>query len=205
MYNEILKKYYWLRNINYHQCIVRANGQKIGEIIQAEPCDIQGAEFALISTALKRAWYKPIWPLNLTESEKEIIGNAKPVLFTDGLATVCIADITDSIPLYEDVKIFTETICNDVIVKTTTKTILKSDKKDKPSKPKSKEGIPIELKSIGILPTMLYEITNGHFVTMAISLPKSKYAELVLPLIIGILAVAFLVWYFITTKQVTSL
>ena len=204
--SKVLKFMYFIRNKAYFNATIRANGIKVGEIIQIEPNNLEGGDFLLISKKFKKAWFKP-YNLNLdnlTDDEVfKIFGKKREdidlsalksaVVYINGKEINCIVDVNDGIPLYEDSVSSTET--SDYLIKTVTKTILKEEKDKTKGNKKVKTGLPIRLKEIGILPSMLFELANGNAVRQMNATPKSKFealAPVFIAVVIAIVAIAYI-------------
>ena len=215
---KIMKFIYFVRNKTFFDAVIRENGIQIGEIIQMEPNNLKGGDFSLISYSLKKAWYKPFnfSTTNLTDDEIEKIFNMSrgdvekltdniksSILYVDGKRIVCVLDMDDGIPLYEEK--FTSSEEEGYLIKQTSIIKLKEDKAIERRIKKVKSGMPVRLKEIGILPAMLFELLNAHMVTQMNSLPKSKYAELAPVLIVLVLVLGALGYLAITSGSIHSL
>ena len=215
---KIMKFIYFIRNKTYFDAIIRENGIQIGEIVQVEPNNLKGGDFALISKSLNKAWFKPFnFSIdNLTDDEVEKVFNIKreevekltdkiksSILYVDGKRIVCLLDMNDAIPLYEEKNTSTES--GEFLNKITETIKLKEDKEKEKRNKKVKTGMPVRLKEIGILPSMLAELLNAHMVTQMNSMPKSKYAELAPVLIIGIIVIGVIFYLVITSGSLHSL
>lgn len=215
---KILKFIYFIRNKTYFNAIVRENGIQIAEIVQVEPNNLKGGDFSLISYSLNKAWYKPFnfSVNNLTDDEIKLIFNMSredvekltdniksSILYVDGKRIVCLLDVNDAIPLYEEKFISSES--TDYFIKTTEIIKFKEDKEKEKRIKKVKSGMPIRLKEIGILPAMLFELLNAHMVTQMNSLPKSKYAELAPVLIVLIIVLGAIAYLVVTSGSIHGL
>lgn len=217
--DKIMKFIYFVMNKTYFNAIIRENGIQIGEIVQVEPNNLKGGDFALISHSLNKAWYKPFnfSVDNLTDDEIKVIFNMtrnevekrtdnikSSILYVDGKRIVCLLDVNDAIPLYEEKFISTDTN-SEFYVKTTETIKLKEDKENEKRTRKIKSGMPVRLKEIGILPSMLAELLNAHMVTQMNSLPKSKYAELAPVLIVMIIVIGVIAYLVVTSGSIHGL
>jgi hypothetical protein len=128
------------------------------------------------------------------------------LLFIDGKKFVCVLDVEEAIPLYEDVT--TSTIEDGIFIKKTTVTKLKEDKNEQKKvggKVKQKTGMPIKLKEIGIIPSMLFEMLQGNAVIQVNSKPPSKYEALAPVFIVLVIVLGVVLWTLITSKSITGL
>jgi hypothetical protein len=216
---KVLKFIYFVRNKTYFNAIVRENGIQIAEIVQAEPNNIKGGDFAIISSSLNKAWFKPFnfSVDNLTDEEILKIFNMKreevekltdkiksSILYVDGKRIVCLLDMNDAIPLYEDKYISIDS-SSEFFVKTTETIKLLEDKEKEKKVRKVKSGLPVRLKEIGILPSMLFELLNAHMVTQMNSMPKSKWAELAPVLIVMVIVIGVIFYLVVTSGAIHGL
>lgn len=217
---KLLKFIYFVRNKTYFHAIIRENGIQIAELVQVEPNNIKGGDFSLISKSLNKAWYKPfnfsvnnltdeeiksIFNKNRTEVEKLTDNIKSSILYVDGKRIVCLLDMNDAIPLYEDKYTNKDSESNKYLIKTTEIIKLKEDKKAESRVKEVKTGMPVRLKEIGILPSMLMQLLNAHMVTQMNSSPKSKWAELGPALIVLFIVLGALGYVALTSGAIHGL
>lgn len=189
-----LKFYYWMFDKSYYDAIIRENGVKIGHIIQKEPNDIKGGDFALISKSLKKAWLKPI------PGKEDETGS---ILYNNGKVFTVILDTIDACPTIEEKMLVVESgkLFNKTIEQTTTK--IDTNKKSGSGKAvKVTKNNKTEFKE---MPSFLYDLIQAHFLDLTMQVPKSKWEELKWAAIAGVIGLVLIGWMLISSGSINHL
>lgn len=177
---KLIEAYYWLMNIPYYRIMIVKDMEVLKTIVQPiliKDKKIKGTNEAYVDVKGKRSWFK-----------------MPEACFRDGKKFIGIVDIDNAIQMIEETKVKVEG--NGIIIKEQTITRLKNSV--------------IELKAdtgkmkrfVTAFPsTMLYEVLEGSFVTMALSNPKEKTDWSMVVMVIGIGLIALIGYYLMFTKH----
>jgi hypothetical protein len=162
--------YYWVFNIPYYKVLIVKDMEKIKYITQKVSSSEKGLDIAIIDRPLKMAW----WML-------------PELCFRDGKKFLMTVDIDNAVPLVEDIKVITEgdMFIKEISISRLTKAPIKVGDIEKSGKAK-------KFVEIYFPPTLLFQKINAHFVKETLSNPPSKWEELKVALIAGVIGIVII-------------
>lgn len=162
--------YYWVFNIPYYKVLIVKDMEKIKYITQKVSSSEKGLDIAIIDRPLKMAW----WML-------------PELCFRDGKKFLMTVDIDNAVPLVEDIKVITEgtMFIKEISIARLTKAPIKVGDIEKSGKAK-------KFVEIYFPPTLLFQKINAHFVKETLSNPPSKWEELKVAIIAGVIGIVII-------------
>ena len=178
--NEI---YYWIFNIPYYKVMVVRDMEKIKYITQKVATSESGKDIAIIDRQLKMAW----WIM-------------EELAFRDGKKFIMTVDIENAIPLIEDIRVITEgnTFIKEVSITRLSKAPIKAGEFEKSGKPK-------RFTELYFPPPVLFEKLNAHFVKEVIKMQPSKWEELKVAIIAGVIGMVIIVYLLLQSGALSSI
>lgn len=175
--------YYWIFNIPYYKVMVVKDMEKIKEIVQKVATTEKGLDIAIIDRPLKMAW----WTL-------------PELCFRDGKKFLMTVDIDNAIPLVEDIKVITEgeLFIKEISISRLTKAPIRVGDIEKSGKAK-------RFVEIYFPPTLLFQKINAHFVKETLSNPPSKWEELKVAIIAGVIGVVIIFYMLFQSGTLSSM
>lgn len=175
--------YYWIFNIPYYKVLIVKDMEKIKYITQKVASTEKGLDIAIIDRPLKMAW----WML-------------PELCFRDGKKFLMTCDIDNAVPLVEDIKVITEgeMFIKEISISRLTKAPIKVGDIEKSGKAK-------KFVEIYFPPTLLFQKINAHFVKETLSNPPSKWEELKVALIAGVIGIVIIFYMLFQSGTLNSM
>jgi hypothetical protein len=175
--------YYWIFNIPYYKVMVVKDMEKIKEITQKVSSNQKGMDIAIIDKSSKMSWW--ILP---------------ELCFRDGKKFLMTVDIDNAIPLVEDIKVITEgnLFIKEISITRLTKAPIRVGDVEKSGKAK-------RFVEIYFPPTLLFQKINAHFVKETLSNPPSKWEELKVAIIAGVIGVVIIFYMLFQSGTLNSM
>jgi hypothetical protein len=175
--------YYWVFNTPYYKVLVVKDMEKIKYIVQKVATTEKGEDIAIIDRPLKMAW----WTL-------------PELCFRDGKKFLMTVDIENAIPLVEDIKVITEgnMFIKEISIARLTKAPIRVGDIEKSGKAK-------KFVEIYFPPTLLFQKINAHFVKETLSNPPSKWEELKVAIIAGVIGVVIIFYMLFQSGTLQSM
>lgn len=175
--------YYWIFNIPYYKVLIVKDMEKIKYITQKVSSSEKGLDIAIIDRPLKMAW----WML-------------PELCFRDGKKFLMTVDIDNAVPLVEDIKVITEgtMFIKEISIARLTKAPIKVGDIEKSGKAK-------KFVEIYFPPTLLFQKINAHFVKETLSNPASKWEELKVAIIAGVIGIVIIFYMLFQSGTLNSM
>lgn len=175
--------YYWIFNIPYYKVLIVKDMEKIKYITQKVASTEKGLDIAIIDRPLKMAW----WML-------------PELCFRDGKKFLMTVDIDNAVPLVEDIKVITEgeMFIKEISISRLTKAPIKVGDIEKSGKAK-------KFVEIYFPPTLLFQKINAHFVKETLSNPPSKWEELKVAIIAGVVGIVIIFYMLVQSGTLNSM
>jgi hypothetical protein len=175
--------YYWVFNIPYYKVLIVKDMEKIKYITQKVSSSEKGLDIAIIDRPLKMAW----WML-------------PELCFRDGKKFLMTVDIDNAVPLVEDIKVITEgtMFIKEISIARLTKAPIKVGDIEKSGKAK-------KFVEIYFPPTLLFQKINAHFVKETLSNPPSKWEELKVAIIAGVIGIVIIFYMLFQSGTLNSM